>query len=312
MPEEIVIYIHGVSNDLRGRDHSRAYDALHGGVCGHNPGWPSDYCGVEWGWNADCGPSESHQALTDAQRLLGSRALPVVLGQRDWTFNPARMGVDKFRPLMLYGFGDMFYYVSEDGKLAVRRAVAEQILDYLEPHLGGGAGEVSLTFVGHSAGSVVAFDFLFYLFFGEADRQSNYLGPSRAQAVRQTKKRLSALRKMAQEGNLRVRRLFTIGSPVLALACRSDAIVEILAKDGQLDPADYGLTTNPFNDALGGPRWINYWDRDDPIAWPVEPLMQGDDTVVRDDYVDLSDLVTHVHGTYWESEKIHRRIGEAW
>jgi len=55
-----------------------------------------------------------------------------------------------------------------------------------------------LTFVGHSAGSVVAFDFLFYLFFREADRQTSYLGPSRAREVRRTKRRLSGLREMAQ------------------------------------------------------------------------------------------------------------------
>jgi len=87
---------------------------------------------------------------------------------------------------------------------------------------------------------------------------------------------------------------------------------QIDTSDNQLDPADYGLTADPFGANLKGPRWINIWDRDDPIAWPVEPLMQGDDAVVKDEYVDLSDLVSQAHGLYWESEKVHRSIGAAW
>ena len=71
----------------------------------------------------------SHQLLADAERTLGERAIEAVSKASDFTINPLRMAVNEFRPLMINNFSDMFYYVSTQGKAAVRLATARQIVN---------------------------------------------------------------------------------------------------------------------------------------------------------------------------------------
>lgn len=269
MPEpfEIVIYIHGVSNDLHGRPHQDEYDAIHTGIRSKNSLFPEDFTGVEWGWHAPDQQGHSHQLLSDAQRELGGRVTAAVERSSDFTFNVTRLMVNGLRPIVFYGFGDMFYYVSADGKQAVREAVAAQITDRLDAC--GCDDPASLTLVGHSAGSVVAFDFLYFLF---AEREHEFLKPG--ETPDPVLDRCYSLRQKAKDGMLRVRRLVTFGSPIAMMACRSDAVVDILSRGERLDAADCGFAQDPFG-GLSGPRWINLWDKDDPIAFPVESLMTG-------------------------------------
>jgi hypothetical protein len=127
---------------------------------------------------------------------------------------------------------------------------------------------------------------------------------------------LSNLRKLAQNNKLRIRRLITFGSPITSMAFRSDAILDVLAANNELDPVDYGLDRNPksFGKPLQGPRWINIWDKDDPIAWPVEPLMKESSNrkIVSDVYIDVSDSISESHNKYWESTKVHEAIADSW
>jgi hypothetical protein len=227
----------------------------------------------------------------------------------------------------------MFYYVCEDGKSAVRFAAAAAIVKYLKPMLDDPQAQISLTLVGHSAGSVVAYDLLFYLFYTERKIQ-NFIDAKKvkappsdagtpadltAPAKIDTLGDLQRLKAMAQLGSLRVRRLITFGSPITPLAFRSDAVLSILArpdgavKTNKLTAANYGLMAKPETfPPLEGPRWVNFWDKDDPIAWPVEPLMLESPDVVRDMYVDVSDDITNAHGEYWGNEKFQKMVAEAW
>ena len=310
IPTELIVYIHGVSSDLRGRDHAPDYESLHEGVAAHNAAWPTRFLGVEWGWNHDSGAPKSQQLLTDAQRQLGARAMPALMGPRDFTVNPARAALNSLRSLLLYGFADMFYYVSADGKAAIRDAVASQIIDYVDEEHGDSDDPVSITILGHSAGSVIAFDFLFSLFY----RGDDHVFVKHAEGEADCGAGMARLRQLAGTGKLRLRRFYTFGSPITMLACRSDAVLGILAKNRELDPVDYGLTSQLDGDRLDGIRWLNLWDRDDPIAWPIEPLI-GDvrkRPVAEDVYVDVSDSVTKSHTTYWRSEKVHRLIAGRW
>jgi hypothetical protein len=347
-PSEVVFYIHGVSSDTRGASHTDTYRQLHDGVAALNPAWPSHFGGAEWGWNHSGGRPASHELLADAQRLLGSRAIPAVQAASDFTLNPARLVIDGMRSLFLYGFGDMFYYVSEHGKQAVRLAVARQLIAYLrERGLLDENTPISLTLLGHSAGSVVAFDFLFYLFYESLPSKSTaqrrrtsktkknktttkkrttrastsasaaqgFLKKETLAGDRRTDEGLQRLAEMARQGMLRIRRLFTFGSPITPLACRSDRVLEILAADQRFDPSSYGLDRQLRDGAsLEGPRWINLWDRDDPIGWPVEPLMQeaSAEQFVKDVYVDVSDLVSKAHDRYWRSRVVHQVIAGHW
>jgi hypothetical protein len=242
---------------------------------------------------------------------------------------------------MMFNFADMFYYVSEDGKNAVRYALARTVVEHLKDDLGVNLDEgndaVSLTFIAHSAGSVAAFDFLFALFYTPRKVEEfiapekvtsgpSQGGPAAATAsapeVQKTMSDLRMLKEMARKGLLRVRRLFTFGSPITPLAFRSDSLLAILARDdstnaNRVDGAQYGLTRNNLPgttvfDELSGPRWVNCWDKDDPIAWPVEPLMKQAGAEVVDVYVDVSDSPTDAHGTYWENQTFMREVARRW
>lgn len=131
-PAEIVVYIHGVSPELYNRSHAEDYHRMHRGIQKYNSTWPSSYLGIEWGWG-DCSCSIGDlESLTDAQRLLGERLFSAVDSERDFTINPGRAIVNNLRPLMFYGFGDMFYYVSADGKQAIRNTVVQQLCRHIE------------------------------------------------------------------------------------------------------------------------------------------------------------------------------------
>jgi len=327
---EVLVYIHGVSPLGQG-SHDANYQSLHRGIRKLRGDFPENFCGVEWGWRrAGDTTATSHQLLSDAERNLGGRAISAVNDPGDFTLNLLRIAVEKFRPLMIYNFADMFYYASEDGKNALRFAVAQQIVSWVKSSSGGGgaAEPISLTLLGHSAGSVIAFDFLFFLFsprpvtqFIKAEKVS--AGPSTLSAstdkpprIKETLDELEQLKSMATSGQLRVRRLITFGSPITPLAFRSDAVLKILSSSpgARLTAKDYGLLRNDpaFGTPLSGPRWINIWDKDDPIAWPVEPLIAEANTAVKDRYVDVSDSPTEAHGAYWDSAKVHSEIASAW
>ncbi|MBV7338930.1 hypothetical protein KFU94_64065 [Chloroflexi bacterium TSY] len=312
-PIEAVFYIHGVSPDQTGRLHTNQYNNLHSGIAPLAEGWPEVFGGAEWGWNHQGGTPEDHELLTTAQRLLGSRALPALKEPWDFTANPARAVINGLRELYLFGFGDIFYYVSSDGKQSIRQAVAEQLYAYLENlQADGEARPISLTLIGHSAGSVIAFDLLFYLFQEVTEAELVTRSTNRAEQVLDN---FAELRQLALAGSLRVRRLITLGSLITPMACRNNEVLAILAADRQLDPKNYGLTANPDAfEPLDGPRWINVWDRDDPIAWPVEPLMQQSigRQVVEDLYVDVSDVISQAHNKYWNSGKVHREVAKRW
>jgi pimeloyl-ACP methyl ester carboxylesterase len=308
-----LIFVHGVSSDELGRRHDEEYDSLYQGVAAVSPrhsAWNSaEVCKVEWGWNYDGqAPSTSQRSLTLAQTTLGQRLLNVINETYDPTINPGRLVVNAFRPLLLYGFSDMFYYVSNDGKAAVRGALAEQIAAFIDRDGPQTTEPLSITLLGHSAGSVIAFDFSFYLF-AQDDRQF----------VRNTEKglcnvKMHQLRQLAQEGRLRIRRLITFGSPIAMMACRNDVVVDILAEGGRLNPSWHGLTQNPsvFGPPLKGPRWMNIWDKDDPIAFPVEPLVDNSRRAVSDVYINVSSNIAEAHNLYWDHPDVHAYLAKHW
>jgi hypothetical protein len=310
---EIIIFVHGVSSDQLGRRHDAEYDALYEGVTAASSAssaWrTAEVCRIEWGWNYDAlSEPKGQQLLTLAQTTLGERLLQIINEAYDPTINPGRFVVNAFRPLLVYGFSDMFYYVSSDGKAAVRGALAEQIVRFVEGGQGDPREPVSLTIVGHSAGSVIAFDFCFYLF-AEEDRRF-----VKDPVTGLYNEQIKQLRTLALEGRLRIRRLVTIGSPIAMLCCRNDAVVELLAEGGRVNPAWYGLTQHPaaFGAKLRGPRWLNIWDKDDPIAFPVEPLMESHVGAVADVYINVSSNIAEAHNLYWDHPDVHQYLAQHW
>ena len=329
MTIEVCFYIHGVSQDQVGASHRGTYRVLHEGIQAQLPSgsvWPTEFDGAEWGWNYDGGLAESHKALVDAQRVFGGQVMDDISAQRDLTVNPLRWVLGGMRGLMFHGFGDMFYYVSKDGKWAVRYAVATQLAEHVQ-HRRGDSGfkpstaadnerAISLTLLGHSAGAVVAFDFAYYLFndrkemFSNAGTESAGTQFVNDKRLEEARTGLDYLRTLVKSGQMRIRRLVTFGAPISMVMFRNDALVELLARGETIDPADYGLESSLKGESLDGPRWINIWDKDDPIAWPVEPAVRS--PLVKDLHVDVSDSIANAHNKYWASRKCQNVIAEHW
>ncbi len=328
--KEFIIYIHGVEPNEEGHSHQVKYEILHQGIYNqlenddrHSAWKKASVCMTEWGWQAPgSGSLGSHKRLTEAQQQLGEKIMGEI-EKHHWL--PIDLQLI-FRRLTLYGFADIFYYISTDGKRSIRAAVSKQIADDIGAELQDEKSLISLTFVGHSAGSVIAFDLAYYLFTNKSDfiymetSQDTHAGDMRthAKAMSETRHTISSLQKLqdaAHEGRLRLRRMVTFGSPIAMLAFRNDALIEMFADGQQISPVSHGLTRNPrrFKEVLKGPRWINIWDKDDPISFPLAPMIEDPKgTIVKDFQVNTSSIPFRGHTTYWASEKVHRLIAKHW
>ena len=316
---EHLIYIHGVSHN-NNQSHLELYDQLHDGILSKQKSpnvatWrQSKRCNVEWGWNYDKAKDpEADRLLAEAQEQFADKVLNQTKATTDWSLNPTRLIVQSLRQIMIKGFSDMFYYSSRDGKSSIRETVASQILKCIQQPLEADQ-PISLTFLTHSAGSVIAFDFLFYLFAPEeVVKAHEFIELAYDSDTNSTSKDFKKLRELADSNKLRVRRLVTLGSPISMLSFRSNAVLKILAEGNGLNPSYYGLDKNPeiFGNALSEPRWINFWDKDDLISWPVSSLMQKS-AAVKDIYLDVGDSIRKSHNQYWSNEAVYENIAARW
>lgn len=248
---------------------------------------------MEWGWDTETAGSTA--TLETAQRSIHDRideATP-----RDRTsissllFAPA---IDPVRMLLTLGWSDLIYYVGEKGKLRTREVAWGEIFRRI-----GVDWSTDLTIIAHSAGSVIALDFLFWLFSGKRDAAMLALDEL-PDEVSLTKAR----------ENWRIRRFVTFGSPIAPLLVRSAEVVDILAGPGR--PA---LSVEPLGMTRLGhdgrePLWLNVWDRHDVLSYPVEPFYTGGKVV--DLYPDPSDSLLGAHDAYFEARAVHAMLAEHW
>jgi len=293
---EFFVYIHGVVSDLERRsDHSVEYRTLHEGISGelvargHQPLPPfEEAVGVEWGFDVSRAGDTAH--LARAQRVIWEgvdAATPRDLtGLGSLLFAPA---VGPVRDLVAIAWADLAYYISEHGKGLVRSLIWQEIISRV-----GADVPADLTVVGHSAGSLIAHDFLFWLFSGDRDQST---------APGLTGDLLDAAR-----ANWRLRRLVTLGSPLAPLAVRSPAVAALLAGGTRIDSEKIGLGRP---DHFGRePVWLNVWDRHDALSYPVAPFYEGRNVV--DLYPDHSDSLLSSHNAYWTSARVHRILADNW
>jgi len=119
----------------------------------------------------------------------------------------------------------------------------------------------NLTLIGHSLGTVIAYDFVF-----EQQQKSN---------------------------DLRLSNLFTLGSPLA---------IFVLQYEGTLfkEPVE-------LEDPHG--RWVNVYDKDDPIAYQLKPLDGAyNKAVLADCAVDTGPFGA-AHLFYWGNRDVHKIIG---
>jgi hypothetical protein len=297
---EVPVFIHGITSEREPRSHASTYvsflalvnEAL--AARGKMP-FAEPPIMVEWGWEASLGKDKY---LAEAERLVASQ-VSASSERRRRTLNPLRRFTDGARDAFLYGFADMFYYISEDGGKAVRDNVfrhLEREIQAAQKARGRRGANVSLTFITHSAGTVIAHDFLYRLFGWGAQPVFGLT--------------LNKIRRLSRRKRLRVRRFYTMGSPIAPFIFRSEALVEKILGRERLSPAVIGL--GPDAD-LANPRWVNFWTREDLVAYPVAFFYEegeGGEAVVVDRCVALGEAFPAVHGAYWRSAEIADAIGE--
>jgi len=296
--QNVIIYIHGITPAPAPGLHKRDYDSfaalLNDALTDLGKIPPEHRIDVEWGYR---GPTiaTDDKILAETERYLHQQAEEIADQNWDYTVNPLRMVYTTIRKSFMLGFSDMFYYIAEDGKEAVRQNVLSTILHKLQPLADGDS--YAVTIVSHSAGTVIMHDLL-YLIFGGGTK--HFLKDPVDVNL------LVKLKGLALNGRFRVRLFVTMGSPITPMIVRSKTLLETINNKGQLNgkiPLDtLGVT--------GNARWLNFWDKDDIISYPVEFLYRNDNGFLRDCAVDIGDTFPDVHSAYWEAEEVARVVAE--
>lgn len=294
---EVPVLLHGITPGEAPASHGAQYAGLLEGLeeafeRAGKAGFDGAPVPLEWGWEDGGRNSWPDAALASVERVVRRGVDACEDPVLDPTLNPSRLLSATLRRAFIHGFADLFYYVSPDGEAALRA----HLFGALSNGVGAPEAEegISLTLFAHSAGAVIAHDFLYHL----AGRPEPH--PAAA-----------PLRHLRVSGRLRVRRLYTFGAPLAPLMCRSAALIARLNAGRTLDPADLSLSPEP---GLEGPRWLNFWDRDDLVAYPVAwaYAAPGGRPAVEDRYADLGDSFPSVHGRYWFDRGVARAIAGNW
>jgi hypothetical protein len=293
---ETFVYIHGVVGERRRtQSHRGQYQSLHLGLAAEGVSVPpfSQAIQIEWGWTtARAGDTRN---LEKAQRTIYDRVERATPKDRtnigSLLFAPA---IDPVRKLLALGWSDLIYYTGEEGKLRVRSLVWNEILRRV-----GADRPVDLALITHSAGSLIAHDFLFWLFSGARDAE-----------IAATEELPAPDVFAAARANWRVRHFVTLGSPLAPTLVRSAHIVDMLAGSGtprlSLDVLGLG---RPAHDGRE-PLWLNVWDRHDVLSFPLEPFYAGGK--LKDLYPDVSDALLGAHDAYFGSSGVQSLLARHW
>jgi pimeloyl-ACP methyl ester carboxylesterase len=199
-----------------------------------------------------------------------------------------RLGWPTHREFAFYHLGDIFGYYAQKAQILgqLRQAAAEIVKEHEQ--LRDGPSSAYLTVVGHSMGSVVAFDFLH-----EAQRS-----PGRDGELRTEEPQLAIDTDRGLVEGLVAAGLFTLGSPL--------ALFSLLQGEGQHHYRAEGGP--PFRLAPGG-VWCNFYDEEDVVSFPLQGLFGA---LVEDIRVDNCRLplagAIFSHGGYWRSAEVARRL----
>lgn len=294
---EIPVLIHGVDPSINPRDHSRSYAKIINLINEElkkkdKKQLTEKPIAIEWGWDSRKS-NENDKFLSEAQRIIYKKVDNSINNKSFYFLEKVLEKIyTKLRKEFLFGAGDLFYYISQDGETAVRNNVFNQISKEIMKIKNK---KISLTFITHSAGTIVMHDLLYHIF----GRKTN--SPIKS---------INEIRKLAKDGNLRINKLFTFGSPITSASLRSDALMINTIKRNKLNPEHLGLRKK---DNLQNPRWINFWDKDDILSFPLEFSYKKIDRekVVQDHIINLKGfLFWKVHAGYWKSREMARKIAE--
>ncbi len=314
---EVPVIIHGITEKLCSKSHGELYRDFIAGVnreldtLGKDP-IQGELVDVEWGWRGKGGSLGEDKYLAGAERRLTDTIGKRVKQAGRHSIIEAMLSsiYGCSRRFIYAGINDLFYYLSTNGEKSIRQNVFNSIMhDIVVPLEKGKPGaslpRLSLTFFAHSAGSVIVHDLLYYLFRDiDKNDMSGYV---------------YQIREHCQKGNVRLRKLYTFGSPIAPLAIRSNDIIKRVLLGGEkLVPKDIGIIDYP---ELSNPRWVNFWSRNDVFAAPVDFLYDNspngsDAMLIQDHYVGhgwlKGKIFPYSHGSYWQSKEVYQYIAQTY
>lgn len=249
---------------------------------------------VTWGV-----PTRPASSGTDQYLAQVERGMQAKVKERMGSAYSSPFGLSGFiRDLLFFGVADLFYYLSADGEADLRKHVFSHIARSIQIMDKENVPNVSLTIFAHSAGSVIAHDMLYHFFSSKDDH------PSEERAV---EKEMDAVRKIVKDGRLRIRRLYTFGSPISVLVLRASNMIHKFRKGGLFAPQDLGLM---MGDNLSTPRWVNFWSRHDMASYPVDFLYANEKGLIEDHEIKTSLNPKDAHTGYWSSEEMAEYVAE--
>lgn len=192
------------------------------------------------------------------------------------------------RTFMTFFLGDVVAYVSETDN-SVRRSIWAA----MRPRLRS-SGPYSI--VAHSLGSVIAFDFAFSLY-----EKGQLFWP-----VTDPEADIPDLQR-------RMHGLFTMGSPIGLFMLRKGDLWQA-GRPSLGGAAMFGEIKNPLPRAAQ--IWLNFWDRQDVIAYPLERLFARNSAYNQARPLEDREVTTgwdpvSAHVGYWRDEGVARAIAQA-
>jgi hypothetical protein len=306
---EIPIFIHGISPEENPPDHIAEYESLRSLVNKHleavgKPILSKTPIYVEWGRQYR-GASGNDQYLAQAEQILHAR-IRESMGDKYTGMLPIYKTV---RELIYFGVIDLFYYVSQDGEEELRNHVFNEITKKLLQLGRIKSTRVSLTFFAHSAGTLITHDLLYHYFGKKSTDEPGSKSESNLIVENMDKARNLSNPDDPEDIRIRVRRLYTFGSPISPLSVRSNSVIQMLLKDKVLDTEMIGLRSS---DGLSNPRWVNFWDKDDLVSAPVAPLYDNAKNVILDQHMNAGFMLPKAHTNYWFSEEMAKFIAQTY
>jgi len=235
-------------------------------------------------------------AMTDADRRrqrVDRGAIPAA------TWLIRRRLARPLRQMLVEGLGDLVYYTAPEGERAIRTTLYRQLFNawpFRQDTLS--AEPMTLSVVAHSAGAVLAFDLLYELFCPTTRRQGRR-APAIAHDDRRwgrIAKRLRSARERVRRGTLTLQTVATLGSFLPIFFLRRQHLVDRLAGRRRLTADIIGLR--------GQGRWVNVWDYDDLVAFPIAGLFRDPEHRIQDLQVDTGDWMASAHAGYWRHPEV--------
>ncbi len=216
---------------------------------------------------------DPQNALLDLLKLRGFRPLNAL----NLTFQARKQLVSLLGDVITYegGENDPVYKAIHDCVDASVRALSEQSAHDQDDH-----GYAPLTIIGHSLGSVIASDYVW-------DHTRGAAEPYHLPVY-----------------GLSLKNLILMGSPMALYALRHNPNAD---KQTLADSLDCPVQVDP-----DGGLWLNLYDRQDPIAFPLHPIKSYADVGVIDYTVQSGNWLTSwniaSHNEYWNSDEVSRAV----